>query len=160
WTGTHYREYPDEELESDLYQFLNTALTIGKSGSAQPFNPTKNKVLEIVHALRRGCLIPRDLNTPCWLDPSEHKPARNLLACCNGILNLKTRKLEPHDPLFFTTNCLPFDYDPAAPEPKRWLKFLAELWPPDKAGHYDAEAEETLQEIAGYLLTADTKQQK
>ena len=34
------------------------------------------------------------------------------------------------------------------------LRFLAELWPTDE------EAEETLKEICGYLLSADTSQQK
>ena len=162
WTGTHYREYPDEELERDLYEFLNAALALSRHGKVTPFNPNKNKVSEIVHALRRCCLIPRDCDTPCWLEKtkSKYSPAANLIACRNGILNLKTRRLQPHDPLFFATNCLPLDYDAAAPKPKRWLRFLEEIWPGDKDGKYDAEAEETLQEIAGYLLTSDTRQQK
>jgi putative DNA primase/helicase len=62
--------------------------------------------------------------------------------------------------LFFTTNCLPLDYDQAAAKPKRWLEFLEELWPADKEGNWDRDAEATLQEIAGYLLTSDTRQQK
>ena len=160
WTGTHYCEYADEELERDLYEFLSGALVIGKSGIPVPFNPNKHKVLEIVHALRRCCLVSREWDTPCWLGESKFRPAANLAACCNGILNLKTRHLQPHDPLFFTTNCLPLDYDPVAPKPKRWLRFLEEIWPVDKDGYCDAEAEETLQEIAGYLLTPDTRQQK
>ena len=160
WTGTHYREYADEELERDLYEFLNGALAIDKSNRPVPFNPSKNKVSYIVHALRRCCLISRDWDTPCWLGKDKYRPASNLVACRNGILNLETRKLQPHDPLFFTANCSPLDYDSAAPKPKRWLRFLEEILPPDKDGYYDAEAEETLQEIAGYLLTSDTRQQK
>ena len=159
YTGTHYREYADEALERDLYMFLNAALVMGRDGTPKPFNPTKNKVLEIVHALRRGCLISREWDTPCWLG-GEYRPAANLVACRNGILNLETRDLLPHDPLFFTTNCLPLGYDKATPKPKRWLRFLEEIWPEDKEGYYDKEAEETLQEIAGYLLTSDTRQQK
>jgi putative DNA primase/helicase len=160
YTETYYREYADEELERDLYGFLDAALVVGKGGKVAPFNPTKNKVLEIVHALRRGCLISHDWDTPCWLGTPKYRPAANLVACRNGILDLETRKLVPHDPLFFTTNCLPLDYDANAPEPKRWLQFLEEIWPEDKTGNYDAEAEETLQAIAGYLLTSDTRQQK
>ena len=82
------------------------------------------------------------------------------LPVARGILNLVTRELLPHDPRFFTTNCLPLDYDREAPEPKRWLQFLEELWPADEDGTWDEEAEETLQEIVGYLLTSDTRQQK
>lgn len=132
---------------------------MAKGGTPGPYNPTKNKVLEIVHALKLGCLIPRDWNIPCWLG-GDYKPATDLVACRNGVLNLVTRSLQPHDPLFFSTNCLPLDYEATAPKPKRWMRFIAEIWPEDKAGNYDHEAEDTLQEIFGYLLTADTRQQK
>jgi putative DNA primase/helicase len=40
------------------------------------------------------------------------------------------------------------------------MRFLEEIWPTDKEGTYDQEAEETLQEIAGYVLTNDTRMQK
>jgi putative DNA primase/helicase len=161
WTGTNYREYADEEIEADLYAFLNAALVIDKGGTPRPYNPTKHKVQDAVHALRRHCILPRDCDAPFWLGGNrKYQRARNLVACHNGILNLTTRELAPHDPLLFTMNCLPLEYDPAAPKPKRWLRFLEELWPEDKAGKYDKEAEQTLQEIFGYLLTADTSQQK
>jgi putative DNA primase/helicase len=160
WTGTHYREHADETLEHELYRYLHGALVTSKNGTVAPFNPTKHKVQEIVHALRRCSLVSRDWDTPCWLGTNYYRPAANLVACHNGILNLETRQIQPHDPLFFTTSCLPLDYDRAAPEPKRWLQFIAELWPEDKEGNWDKEAEGTLQEIAGYLLTSDTRQQK
>jgi putative DNA primase/helicase len=165
YTGTHYREYADESIERDLYKFLNKALAVAKAGGIGPFNPTKGKVFEVVHALRRNCLIPQDWETPCWLEKGGlekggYRPAKKLLSCRNGILDLETRQLEPHDPSFFVTNCLPLDYDPSSPKPKRWLRFLEELWPADKEGHYDHEAVETLQEIFGYMLANDTQQQK
>ena len=37
--------------------------------------------------------------------------------------------LRAHTPWFFNHTAVPFDYDPDAPEPKRWLRFLGELWP-------------------------------
>jgi putative DNA primase/helicase len=73
-----------------------------------------------------------------------------LIACTNGLVNIETRKLEPHKPDFFNVYSLPFNFDPDAPEPERWLKFLHEVWPDDR------EARETLQEIMGLLLTTDT----
>ena len=40
------------------------------------------------------------------------------------MLNLKTRELIPHDPNFFTTTCLPLDYDANAPElVKQYVRF-------------------------------------
>src|SRR4029077_6660591 len=84
WTGTHYREYADEQLERDLYAFLNAVSVAGRNGSLVPFKPTKHKVLEIVHALRRGGLISHEWDTPCWLGGGEYRPASNLVACRNG----------------------------------------------------------------------------
>jgi len=154
YTGTHYRELADEAVESEVYAFLNKAQIEDKKGYV-PFNPTRSKVAEVVHALRRGTatLIRRDREVPCWLDQSD-TPAENLVSCQNGILNLDTRQLMIHDPNFFTMNSLPLDFDPNAPKPQRWIKFLQELWPNDEKAEY------CLQEMFGYLLANDTRQQK
>jgi putative DNA primase/helicase len=154
WVGTHYREHPDEKVEADLYAFLGEALAIARNGNIGPYNPTKNKVGEVRHALRRGLQIDRECEMPCWLGEQADRSAENLVACRNGILNLETRELLSRDPHFFTTNCLPLDYDPNAPEPQRWLQFLHELWPEDQ------DAKNCLQEIFGYALTHDTQQHK
>ena len=155
WTGTHYREVPLETIGSQLYSFLNKALVSAKNGDVGPFNPTKQKVEQVVHVLRHGTgtLIEPDRDVPLWLNDPE-RSAKNLVACRNGILNVETRQLIEHDPAFFTTNALPLDFDASAPEPERWLKFLEEVWPEDE------EAKQCLQEMFGYLLADDTRQHK
>jgi hypothetical protein len=163
WTGTHWREYADEKLAAALYKFLNKALVESKKGEVSPFNPTKSKVDNVAHALRHSLLVSRDRDTPCWLSGKKGHP-RDLVACRNGILNLKTRELLPHDPRFFSMHCMPLDYDPDAPKPKRWRKFLEELWPTtgvdDKTCEANKMAQQCLMEIMGYLITPDTSQQK
>lgn len=155
WTGTHYRELPDEALESELYAFLRNAMVVKADGTPAPYNPTKGKVGEIVHALRRALLLDRDIEAPLWLEGDDDcPPPDDLVVCENGILNLQTRELIPHDPRLLAMNCLPLEYDRKAKEPHRWYQFLEELWPDDE------EAEDCLQEIFGYLLTADTRQHK
>jgi putative DNA primase/helicase len=62
--------------------------------------------------------------------------------------------MQHHSPLFFNTNALSFDYDPEAPAPKYWSRFLNEIW------NDDEQAQDTLQELTGLLLTADTSHQK
>src|SRR5262245_16309554 len=47
-----------------------------------------------------------------------------------------------------------FAYDPKAPQPAEWLEFLGTLWPDDNEGI------STLQEIFGYFLSGDLRQQK
>lgn len=70
------------------------------------------------------------------------------------MLDIEKREVLPHTPQFFNMNSVPFDYDARAPQPARWQQFLEEVWPDD------AEARDTLQEIVGLLLTADTSFQK
>jgi putative DNA primase/helicase len=154
YVGTHYRELADETVEAKVYEFLDQA-RIAKNENLLPLNPTKGKVGEVVQALRRGAdtLINRNSEVPCWLDQRE-TPAENLVSVQNGILNLETSQLAQHDVHFFTLNSLPIHYDPEAPEPVNWYNFLEQLWPEDE------DAERCLQEIFGYLLTADTRQQK
>jgi putative DNA primase/helicase len=57
-------------------------------------------------------------------------------------------------PAFFTLNATDFDLDLNAPRPATWLGFLDALWGDDQ------QSIDTLQELFGYLLTNDTRQQK
>jgi hypothetical protein len=49
-------------------------------------------------SLKRGCMVPTDWESPCWLGEPVYRPAGNLAACRNGILNLDTRELQPPNP--------------------------------------------------------------
>jgi len=81
-----------------------------------------------------------------------------LLACRNGVVNIEDRTLLPHDPGLFQVNCLPFDYDDAAPTyPPMWQRFLRQLWPGDEDGK---RARLTLGEMFGLMLTPDTRYQR
>ncbi len=57
-------------------------------------------------------------------------------------------------PCYFNAHALEYDFDPAAPAPREWLRFLDEIW------GADAESIAALQEWFGYLLTPDTRYQK
>jgi len=61
--------------------------------------------------------------------------------------------LIPHSLGFFTQNSLPFEYNQAATCPT-WDGFLKSVWTDDE------ESIECLQEMFGYILSGDTRQQK
>jgi putative DNA primase/helicase len=63
------------------------------------------------------------------------------------LLNVEQRKLLPHTPQYFNQTFVPFEYDPAAPEPIQWLRFLDELWPDEPA------AIDVLGEWFGYVIS-------
>jgi putative DNA primase/helicase len=98
--------------------------------------------------------LPNDIEPPAWLDEAVDLPPNELIPCVNGLLYLPDRRLLRHDPTYFSTSTLPVAYDPNAPAPTTWLSFLESLWPDDP------ESIACLQEVFGYLLTMDTRQQK
>jgi putative DNA primase/helicase len=162
WTGTHYRPLSDDEMPGQLYQFLDGALIRTKSEdggwSVKPFAPDQTKVNKVQHALLGcGIVVSDYTDAPAWLKTtvtSLFGEAREFIACKNGLMHPSFPGLWPHEPELLNFNALEFDYDPQAPEPTEWLRFLASLWPSDQ------EAIDTLQEWFGYLVSGQTYLQK
>jgi putative DNA primase/helicase len=87
-----------------------------------------------------------------WPAP-EILPARNALVHLPSFVK-RSYCTVPPSPRFFNAFALDYDFDPAAQSPVEWLAFLRLIW-----GN-DSESIDCLQEWFGYLLTADTRQQK
>jgi len=154
WNGSAYPDVVEAELRSRLYAFLDQCFTRGPEGDLRPVKPGAAMVTNVLDALRAASHLEGSIAAPAWLEQVPDLPADEIVACSNGLLHLPMRMLLPHTPAFFTYNALDFAFERAAPEPRQWLAFLRQLWPEDP------EAIETLQEIFGYCLTGDTRQQK
>lgn len=74
-----------------------------------------------------------------------------LFNCNNGVLNLRTGQLLPHDPSLKLSYISPVDYDPKAQCPK-FLEFLDQIMM-NRKGLVDF-----LQRAAGYSLTGNTRE--
>jgi putative DNA primase/helicase len=165
WSGSCWPEAEERRVRADLYRWLGPAhyikATKNESGELAPFEPTRRKVADIAEALEAITHLDASVVAPAWIDAgrgwSEQTPrpnAHEIVAMANGLLHLPTRTLLPHTPAFFTQHSLPFAFNPSAGEPKRWLRFLRELWDDDR------ESIDTLAETCGYILSPDTSQQK
>lgn len=75
----------------------------------------------------------------------------HLLNCNNGVLDLRTGGLKPHDKGDLFTYCLPTDYDPEASS-QEWNNFLKGLGLPETTLEF-------LQLAAGYALTGETREE-
>ncbi len=154
WNSSFYVEVSAGDIRARLYEFPSNAVRHTDNGDTAPFDPNRNRVADVLDALKAVTHLAATVEAPIWLDNKANGPARDIIACRNGLLDMSTRKLTPPTPTFYTHNALDFDYDPGAKAPAAWLQFLDDLWPEDR------EAIDTLHEIFGYILTADTRQQK
>jgi putative DNA primase/helicase len=120
-----------------------------------PFQPNTARVSNVVDAIHAVAIVPAAVRMPAWItETAGAPPAREIVACANGLLHLPTGALLDSTPAFFSLNALNFAFNPEAPAPAQWLQFLASLWADD------SDAIETLQEWFGYCLVSDTRQQK
>lgn len=74
----------------------------------------------------------------------------NLLNCTNGVIDLRTGELIPHDPAQRFTYCVPVDYDPNA-DYVDWIEFLH--------GVVDGSMIDWLQMAVGYSATGHTREE-
>lgn len=84
------------------------------------------------------------------LDDFDTHP--DLLAVENGVVDLRTGELNPHDPALLLTKKIATPYDPTARAP-RWELFLHEVFP-----SYD-ELPAFMQRFVGYSITGRTDEQ-
>lgn len=175
WNGAGYEPADPQVIRQEVYYFLDGArkkerrTETDKDGNKAvkeqkvPVQPNSGMVSQVIDALKAVVTLRQDIEAPAWLDGSEGPPARDCVALQNGILYVprdpdEAPKRYPPTPNFWTIGGLPFAYDPDAPEPKEWLRFLSDpnkgIWPDDP------ESVRTLQEVFGYYLTPDTSLQK
>jgi putative DNA primase/helicase len=163
--GGAYHMVGDGAINASIWTFLDQAKTKRKDGRGKdaelkevPFCPNRNSVGETLAALKAITYLDSHHEAPCWLNGKTDLPPNQIVSFPNGLLDLRSNKLHPVDPNFFTIAALGFDYVAAdtAPEPTLWLKFLDEIF----AGDDKDEQIAGLEEMFGYLLTVDTSQEK
>jgi putative DNA primase/helicase len=156
FVGDHWPEDDEDRLRSELWPWLEEAV-YEREGELVPFRPTPYRVANVLAALKAMGHLERTVQPPAWIcdiEPSDPDGERSLVPLANGLLDLASRQLRPHSPEFFCGYVLPFAFDPDAPPPARWLRFLDDLWGDDE------ESKATLAEWFGYVLSGDTSQQK
>src|SRR5262249_36408581 len=99
---------------------------------------------DLLEALSAVTILSDEIEQPCWID---NRPTGTIVAVGNGLLDVTSRNLHEHTPIYFNQTAVPFAYDGAAPPPDRWLTFLDALWPQESA------AIDVLGEWFGYVIS-------
>lgn len=164
WDGQQWNDWDNAHLRSTVYKKLGEVdydKPIRKGGEIVDhertrWNPNRNKIANVLEALAAVAHLGADVDTPAWIAAHDSIDSRadEMIACTNGLLSLATRELHPHTPAFYNHVSVPFAYQPDAPKPEVWLKFLASVWPDDPASIA------LLQEWTGYIVTGRTDMQK
>lgn len=162
WRGTWYIYAPDHwrtaeatEIENLLYAALENAtwLEYGAKGpQARDWSPTSTRVREVLRALQSKCTLARDAEAPAWLDGS--RKSTHLVPARDCLLDPTTGEVHPRSCRFFSTGYVDAPVAVEHARPKRWMRFLDQLWGDD------AESIALLQEWLGYLISGDTRRHK
>ena len=149
WKTTHWNEVEAGAVRSILYRFTEHALYHDAKGTLARWAPNKHRIGDLIDALIGICLLPNEIDQPTWLD-AEAAEDSTIVSVKNGLLDIGRQRLFPHTPQYFNQTCVPFDYDPNASEPRRWLDFLADLWPDQP------DAINVVGEWFGYIISGRT----
>src|SRR5262249_23113599 len=120
WKKTHWTEVEHRTVRALLYDFTADAVYINGKGLQEPWSPNRYKIGDLLEALSALVILPDDLEQPCWIDGRK---SGQIVATNNGLLDVAALKLYPQTPLYFGQVSVPFDYDPNAPPPDKWLTF-------------------------------------
>ncbi|MEU4405037.1 phage/plasmid primase, P4 family [Streptosporangium sp. NPDC023963] len=172
WDGSRWTLDEEAARRAHLYRHLADATYIhvaktrdGETRETRRWQPNRRKIADVIDALAAIVHLPEFVESPSWIDTTTPPyPASEVVACQNGLLHVPTRTVLPATPKFFSRVSVPFDYDPDAPEPKRWIEFLGQLWPDDLADQEQAQANvdavKALQEAFGYFVSGRSDLQK
>ncbi len=149
WSKGAYREKDAAQVRSEVVQYLNQHAR----------NLSTAVVANMLDQMRAQTMLSHDMDAPAWLAGKHDWPANELLVAQNGIYHLpslvdgKPCHIDP-TPQLFSTIALEYDLAADAKRPDAFLSFLEQLWPDDPLSIA------TLQELLGYLISGNTKQQK
>ncbi len=131
WDGRRWRRAPDEEVTEIVWAWLRELYTEGVRQAAKP-GKDPVQISETLKAwrelLKRSKAVTVTLGSRGLLlhDAAEFDANPDILNCANGVIDLPTAKLMPHDPSFMCTKMAPARYVPGARHPD-WEKALRAL---------------------------------
>ena len=164
YDGVRYVPLDDEGLDRMGVNFMNVVTWTFREKKTKDGGGGELKTERVGCSMRLVTDMSRALRdvvpwleggAPQWTEPKPKDPnPLHLVACQNGLLDLRERKLVAPTPRFFSTQCLGAPWVPDAPSPDNWLAFLDSVWPDDP------ESIRALRQIMGYLVSSDTDQHK
>jgi len=138
--GNTFYIYDKEEGIYSAHQMIQSALMNKMHEWNIPAMATRSKCGDVIKLME------------AWCEPFEITVDKPWVLCVeNGLIDLKTGKLSPHDPNYVTTKKIDVDYDPDFVS-KEWEDFVHSFIS-------DKEEMDYFHKFMGYALSGDTKQE-
>lgn len=149
WTGTHWQA---DGAEAELHQTVVDVLRARRVAAVQAVPAVEGLVRSCVASRSRvlGVAFAVGMYRHASIDDFDTHP--DLINVANGVLDLRTGNLTPHDPAQRFTYCLATKFDATA-DYTRWVDFLATVV---DGGQLVIDY---LQEFFGYALTGHTREE-
>ncbi len=126
YNGKAWAEVPDDDMAHTIAMDM-----VPSAPQSSTIKGTYSVLADLAHTTGR-----------CGADVLD-----SLILFDNGVLDLYTGTLLPHSPTYFTTNILPYAYNPSAVAPQ-WEGFLLQVFEGDQ------ERVDLLQEWFGYMMSS------
>ena len=136
--------------------------TVVKHLNHHYFKLRQSDTSNVLEQLRAASIVSSRMEPPVWFAavPGSEWDTSELLVTRNAVVHLPSlvdgkKCMVPPTPALFCTSALDFEFSTnEVGEPHRWMRFLRDLWEDDH------ESIDALQLWFGYIITADTSQQK
>jgi len=135
-----WQEKHDLEIDQEIWNLLE------EYEQARECKPTATIQNSVQKRIKARLFVP-DEQVDC---------VSNLINLTNGVYSLEDGNLYDHDPKYYFTTQLPFDYDPHARAPTWELYTLTTFVKPHSI-EYDHELATFVQEAVGYSLTTSVR---
>lgn len=152
WTDGVYRP-----VESIAYSpYVSESIRIAKQQAGSTKAVRRSNIGDTLAQIHDLCKLKTEDDTgPFWIDRrGDDWEPDECIVFSNGILNVERWRngdadhFRAHTPRLFVRSKLGFEYDPKAPEPVEWHKFLASIWD-------DPQMKLLLQMWLGYVMVSD-----
>lgn len=177
WVGTHWQRTSKDDISARVYAAVEQeldAIAIEEEKLAKDGPPIKavkvtQKLMgDVLAGLKALTLLSDRVQPNSSRDDAGRWVKREWMSVKNGVLRIgdllnddligdaadpDADYLTPHSPLWFSTNCLPYEFNPDA-KSEFWQAVI------EKNMEGDQERIAILQEWTGYMLTPDTRYQK
>jgi putative DNA primase/helicase len=142
WNGVTW-ERSEVKVRQEVHRMGAALILANKLAEAKPFTMT-TRIDALLTELRSVPSV--------HVDAAAFDARPDLLSFRNGVVDLRTGKMRPHDKRDMLTVSLPLDYDPNA-RAERWERFIDEIMPgmPDMPSY--------LRRLVGYGITGHTSEQ-